>query len=153
MASFRVSNSGCLLHQLWHKLLGAGQATMGVTGGSPEYPQSPQDQKTASDCVTFGRNRAQQNTADALNRIIGQECSHKSGNDKKENKILRENSWAQRTFPAPEGVTDQNSGTHWPVCCSEQLGSPWRSACLPHMTTSKCLTWWRHRPGRPLHAL
>ena len=41
LAFLRVPKSGCLFHQLWHKLLGVSQATMGLTGGS-EYPQSPQ---------------------------------------------------------------------------------------------------------------
>ena len=39
------------------------------------------DQNTASDRVTFGRYCAQHNAAGALNRITGQESSHRNGND------------------------------------------------------------------------
>ena len=79
LVSFWVPSSGCLFHQLWHKLLGIGQATMGLTGRSPECPTIPSiGENKALDCATFGRTCAQNN---APNRIIGQECSHRHGND------------------------------------------------------------------------
>ena len=82
LASFLALSSDCLFHQLWRKLLGIGQATMALTGGSHECPTIPSKaENEASDCVTFGRTCAQQchNAPSALNRIIGQERSHRNG--------------------------------------------------------------------------
>ena len=79
-APFWVPSSGCLFHQLRHKLLGVGQANMGLTGGSPEYPTIPsKTENKTSDCITFGWTCAQHNAPGALNRIIGQECAYKNG--------------------------------------------------------------------------
>ena len=94
-----------LFHQLWHKLLGVGQASMGLTGGSPEYPTIPSKaENKASDCVTFGRTCAQHSAPGALNRIIGQECSHRNGNDiKRETQNFKTRLVGPTNLPGPWG--------------------------------------------------
>ena len=78
---------------------------MGMTGGLPEYPtiSSKAEYKT-SDCVTFGRTRAQHNAHGVLNRIVGQECSHRNGNDiRRETQNFKTKLVGPTNLPGPWG--------------------------------------------------
>ena len=78
---------------------------MGLTGGLPEHPTIPSKaENKGSDCITFGRTYAQQNAPGALNRIIGQGCSHRTGNDiKRETQNFKTKLVCPTNLPGPWG--------------------------------------------------
>ena len=73
--------------------------------GRLNTPQSLQKLRIKpSDCVTFGRTCAQHNAPIALNRIIGQECSHRNGNDtKRETQNFKTKLVGPTNLPGPWG--------------------------------------------------